>query len=519
MSEVSHPPVKANRISHALAQIAVSPRLAPSILLALIAWELCILPVAAHRTQLWYDELLTLHLSLLQPAARLWQALYAGADGMPPAYYAVVRLAGYLPFGPEVTLRLPSIAGYALALFGTFWFVRKRLPGSAALAAALMVALSPLRGYALEARSYALLVGFLAVAAVLWQRVEEKRVFAVLLCACLSLAVASHHVAVAALGIFGLAEAVWAAMHRRLRWSVWGSCAVALIPFLIGLPIALHVRSVFNQHFWSRTDWSTVVTTYKPYLREDINLALILTVAFVAAALVSLPGMLRRHREEQTEPCFSLPELVLITGFLIYPAILVVLALLSGSGYVPRYGLPAVIGLALGASYLFRGIWRYGHSVVLTGALLSFVMVRAGLEVGWALTPLPASPEQNWAKVIELTRQEPGLPIAVTPGALYLELVQYAPRELSSRFIYLADPESAVRFTGTDTPDRSNTILARFVPLRVMDRGAFQAAHHRFLLFSAGGELDWLILYLKRSGRSLEPLTKHGGFQIYSVGP
>lgn len=518
MSEVSHPPAKASRASNATAQTALSPRLAPAILLALIAWELCILPVASHRTQLWYDELLTLHLSLLQPAARLWQALYAGADGMPPSYYAVVKLVGLLPFGPEVTLRLPSIAGYALTLFGTFWFVRKRLPGAAALTAALMVALSPLRGYALEARSYALLVGLLAVAAMLWQRVEEKRIFAILLCACLSLAVASHHVAVAALGIFGLAEFVWAAMYRRIRWSVWGTCAVAVIPFLIGLPIALHVRSVFNQHFWSHTDWSTVLTTYKPYLREDINLALILAVAFVAAALASLPGMLRRHREQQPEPCFSLPELVLITGFLLYPAVLVILALLSRSGYVPRYGLPAVFGLALGASYLFRGIWQYGHSVVLTGALLIFVLVRAGLEVGWAVTPPPASPEQSWAKVIELTRREPGLPIAVTPGALYLELVQYAPRELRSRFIYLADPEAAVRYTGTDTPDRSNSILAEFVPLKVMDRKGFQAAYPRFLLFSAGGEMDWLTPYLKQSGGSLQPLASQAGITIYMVG-
>jgi hypothetical protein len=349
--------------------------------------------------------------------------------------------------------------------------------------------------------------------------VEEKRIFTVLLCVCLSLAVASHHVAVAALGIFGLAETVWAAMHRRLRWGVWVSCAVAVIPFLIGLPIALHVRTVFNQHFWSHTDWSTVFTTYKPYLREDINLALILTVAFLAAALASLPGMLRRHREQQGEPCFSLPELVLITGFLLYPALLVILALLSGSGYVPRYGLPAIFGLALGASYLFRGIWQYGHSVVLTGALLTFVLARAGLEVGWALTPQPASPEQNWAKVIELTRREPGLPIAVTPGALYLELVQYAPRELSSRFIYLADPESAVRFTGTDTPDRSNSILAEFVPLRVMDRKGFQAANPRFLLFSAGGEMDWLTPYLKQSGGPLQALANQAGITIYRVGP
>ncbi len=210
-----------------------------------------------------------------------------------------------------------------------------------------------------------------------------------------------------------------------------------------------------------------------------------------------------------------MPELVLITGFLLYPAALVILALLSGSGYVPRYGLTAVFGLARAASYLFRGIWQYRHSVVLTGALLIFVLVRAGLEAGWAVTPLPTSPEQSWARVIELTRREPGLPIEVTLGALYQELVQYALRELSSRFTYQADPEPAVRLTGADTADRSNSIVARFVPLKVMDRKSFQAAYPRFLLFSAGGEMDWLTSYLKQSGGSLQPLANQAGITIY----
>ena len=76
-----------------------------------------------------------------------------------------------------------------MTLLGVYWFVRKRLPAIAGLAGALLITLTPFREYALEARPYALLVGFLAISAVLWQRIGEKRLMTPLFGLFLGLAV------------------------------------------------------------------------------------------------------------------------------------------------------------------------------------------------------------------------------------------------------------------------------------------------------------------------------------------
>ena len=49
--------------------------------------------------------------------------------------------------------------------------------------------LSPFRLYAVEARPYALVVGFLAISAVLWQRIGEKRFMTPMFAVFLTLAV------------------------------------------------------------------------------------------------------------------------------------------------------------------------------------------------------------------------------------------------------------------------------------------------------------------------------------------
>src|SRR5262249_29964133 len=78
----------------------------------ILAAECMLLLLQARNRPLWYDELLTYHVSSLQPFSLLYQALDAGVDGMPPAYYIVVRLARVFSSDAQLALRLPSIAGY-----------------------------------------------------------------------------------------------------------------------------------------------------------------------------------------------------------------------------------------------------------------------------------------------------------------------------------------------------------------------------------------------------------------------
>ena len=239
------------------AHITASPRSALTLLGLVLAWEVAVLFLKASQKLFWYDELVTLHISSLQPLSLLWRALQAGADGTPPGYYVFVQLARLFPVDPHVALRAPSVLGYILTLLGVYWFIRKTLPVSAGLVAVILITLSPFREFALEARPYSLLTGFLAVSAALWQRIGEKRFATPAFALFLALAVSCHHLAVIAIPCFCLAELTWTLASRRIRWGVWAAFLFTACPFLLSLPLLMQFREVFGKYFWSRPDWST----------------------------------------------------------------------------------------------------------------------------------------------------------------------------------------------------------------------------------------------------------------------
>jgi uncharacterized membrane protein len=359
------------RLGYARTRLIKSPLFASALLVTILTWEFVVLFLMASRKLFWFDEIYTFHLSNLHPFSFLWRALKAGADSSPPGYYLLLQFAKILPGDPLVTLRLPSILGYLLSLLGVYWFARRKLPAIAGVAVVLLITLSPFRAYALEARCYALLVGFLAISAVLCQRIGEKRFITPLFAVFLGLAVSCHYLAVVAVSCFGVAELTWTLLARRIRWGVWAACLLATSPFFLGLPLLFRFRDIYGKHFWAQPSWNMVTSTYSFYLGLNSTLALVLIAFFGIAAGDSL---LRRCRtpgkEAVDERNFSPPEIILVGGFLYFPALLVVLTMLLHGGYTDRYGWPAILGLVLGIAYLFRSLWHKSSSIHLLGALL-----------------------------------------------------------------------------------------------------------------------------------------------------
>jgi hypothetical protein len=481
--------------------------------MTVLIWEFSILLLKASSRLFWYDELLTLHVSNLHPFSLLWKALQAGVDGMPPGYYGLVQLARILPGDPHVTLRLPSILGYILSLLGVYWFARKRLPVSAGLTAVFLITLSPFRGYAVEARSYAVLVGFLAISAVLWQRINEKRFMTPLFALFLTLAVSSHQLAVVAISSFAIAELVWSLLSRRIRWGVWAACLLATCPFFMSLPSLLHYRAIFGQHFWARPGLSTAISTYDAYLGVAPKWAWspfgVLTLCFVLLVGGSLLQMMRQFREGTREHECGLPEIVLVSSFLIYPALLVVLTKLLGSGYTQRYGWPAILGLVLGSVYLVRTIWLKSSSFYLLVALLMAFAVQGGRDFQTLYKEDLTRVDRRWTTLAELSRSETSMPVVIGSPHDYLEAVEYAPPELYDRLVYVVDADIATRLLETDTAEKTNRLLAQFIPLHVEELALFQAAHQKFILYS-GGSLDWFTRYLVERRYHLRLLSQDG---------
>ena len=295
-------------------------------LAALVLWEFGALLAKAEAKPLWYDELVTFNVSGLQPFSRLWAALKAGVDGTPPFYYLIVQTARRLPGEPHQLIRLPSIFGYLLALLAIYLFVRKRRSGAIALVAVLLLSISPFREYAVEARPYGLLVGFLAIAAAVWQSIGEKGYRSLLLFLCLSVAVSCHYFAVVSLAIFGLAEAAFLLETRRIRWGVWLAVFGASLPFFVLFDHLVSFGRDFTPHFWSPAKWSDLIFTYADYVPFDLKIVLALLVLFLTMlGLYALERVRNGFTPHNDSDASRIAEMLLVAGFTLYPVLLVVI--------------------------------------------------------------------------------------------------------------------------------------------------------------------------------------------------
>ena len=74
-----------------------------------------------------------------------------------------------------------------------------------------------------------------------------------------------------------------------------------------------------------------------------------------------------------------------------------------------------------------------------------------------------------------------------------MTLTYYAPPDISSRIVYLADPQASIRYFGHDTVDRGIIDLKPWFPVQVEEYGPYIVSHERFLLYArVRGERDWL---------------------------
>ena len=514
-----------------------SPQFSFWLMSILLVWEFSILCVKSYHRLFWYDELITFHVSGLQPFSFFWNALKTGADGMPLGYYLLVRSARLIPADPRLTLRLPSMVGYLLVLIGVYWFARKLSSPIVGLTAAFLMTLSPLREYALEARSYCLLVGFLSIAAACWQRIDEKRFMTPLFAIFLTMAVSCHQLAIVSISAFAIAELTYTLLSRTIRWGVWASVLLATVPFFIGLPNLLHYKEIFGKTFWAKPKWSMAVTTYGLYLGINRTVSflsppqspglLIFVLAVIGGAVLcavrqpkavsdSIARAADALRNGIREREFNLPQIVLLGGFFIYPALLVVITKLLGSGYTGRYGWPAILGLVLGSVYLARTTWLRSHSVPILAVLL-VCFVFQGVSDCRVLSKTGGlnGIENRWTTLALFSRSQPDLAVAIGNPLAFLEASEYAPLELRDRLVEVADHDAAIRLVRTDTSDLTNILLSRFVPLHVEDLSRFQTAHQSFLLFS-GGVYDWFTRYIAETGSyRLRLLSKDGDTEIY----
>jgi len=201
------------------------------------------------------------------------------------------------------------------------------------------------------------------------------------------------------------------------------------------------------------------------------------------------------------------------------PAIAVTLALVSGAGLTERHFLPATLGGALAIGLLAA---RLGPAIraALLVLFMSSYLYSSHHEIGFAWKGKLL--EQRRAKTVDVERMVTAAPdneVLVVSSALeYLEAAYFAPSQIRSRLHWLSDPNAAVHFSGSASPDLALLRLQHWMPLQVEDYAEFAAKHRDFVLVGGRGVFsDWWPQRLLHDGHRLQILAFTTGRTIYEV--
>ena len=475
------------------------------------AWE-------ATRRPLWFDEIFTAQLARLPTMADTMSALNLATDTSGPVYYWVVRSTAGRFESIELALRFPSVIAATVALVAIYLFARRDLGPVAGSVAVIIMLLSRLyHGYSVEARPYALMVMFICVGALAWQRADDRR-WRLVLVASAALAVGTHYYAVFAGVPFVMAEAAYSLRRRTVRTTVWlalSTGAVAL--FAVRHPLRA-LLNYYGPNYWSKPSIGKAMATY------DWALAVGPPGAGFGVALVLGLGLLLlllRHLTNDRPIAKPLPfpeTLVFILSLLALPFVVAVVAFVMEGGFAERYSLGMLAGLGLSVAYAVRALDARKQGLVAMGLAVVFgahelVFWKSGGEVTG-----PHSRSRLEAKLALIDQaSEFGLPIVVENGHDFVPMSYYRPKGSRPELVFLTDPQADREYIGTDSMDLDLIALKRYVDWSIVPFETFRRRDKDFLLLSYFEPNTWWSTRLVNERYRLEVVGRSPSHALYRV--
>jgi hypothetical protein len=110
-------------------------------------------------------------------------------------------------------------------------------------------------------------------------------------------------------------------------------------------------------------------------------------------------------------------------------------------------------------------------------------------------------------------------------------LYYYAPKDISSRLVYLADPQASLRYLGHTVVDQGILDLKSWFRLNVQEYKPYVGSHQRFLVYNRlrgerswfgcywglSWDLSWLIYQLTEDKMQMELLGRNLDAIVYMV--
>ncbi len=472
----------------------------------------------------WHDEIFTAALCRLPSNAEILDALRNAADSNPIGYHVMTRFVKQLVADEHLGLRLPSIFGLLTSICCVYFLLAKRVSRLSALFGAAFLLCTPLAEYGFEARPYSFTVGCIAVAILVWQRVEERPFYPLLLAMALAAALSTHYYAVLIWPIFGAAESLVLLRRRRLRWGVWAAFVAGLIPLALSWKILSAFKETMGPHFWARPSLTQLISTHDWLFLVGGHWGW----TFTAGLTILLTGWMLEKAgvvawpKQQVAELSPVPEEESVFALLLLwlPVVGLAVTILTHGGFTARYMIAATLGGALVLGLLADKLPPLFRSLLLLLFLMNYglssVEVLKSAATG-KLLDRRAAAEQRAAYLLS-KHSNLGLPVVNSSLFTYLERTFYTPPQAPARLYGLIDPVMALKFDGTDTIDRALTALGRSFPLQLVDYDVFTAQHSEFLLIVGGaGHFEWLGERILHDGHTLTLLSMEGSTRIYKV--
>jgi hypothetical protein len=471
------------------------------------AFLLCTIFVIAlgqpSNTCLWYDELVTLGTASLPHYGDIWNFYAAGLDPTSPLPSLIVHAALRLPFGPEISSRLPFMLALLVMCLCMYSFIHRCYSAGYALAALIYPVFLGEHVFVFSPRSYALMLAGAGFAMLCWQSAVTggKRPWSVLgVWFGLAFAIFAHTFAIFLFVPFALAQLVRDFMRRKPDWAVWA----AIVLFPAGhLPVLNGERLANKVYNFSQTpQLHFMVDSYKDFFSDGWMIIGILLLFAVGVVI------LQRQAPQPTpgpETCgFSASEWVLVGVLALMP-----LYALPASYLIHVYHLRYVIAFNIGMVILFIGAVaemarrnRLAGTTLLALFLLAAIPhffgpfvkgLHALIHPDRVHAQLQASyDDQPWVRLLGRSK----LPVVAGDDFLYAQLDFYAQPELKHRLYYLTDMADINKYPQSHTAQLNFLLFGKRISWQTMDVANFLPGNPHFLLVVGPDQMNWLPLYL-----------------------
>ena len=412
--------------------------------------------IARHRL-FWYDELFTVDIAWLPHAKNIWSALRHAVDAQPPLYYLIVRTFGAAFGRNEIAARLPSTLGVVGGLLLTFACARRVTNGLHALIALALPTCSILLYYGYEARPYGLFFLLSALALRIWTG-PSTRWTPLLFGAVLFLGCMIHYYFLLTLVPYGL----WELLH----WRPWQRPSARLVAGVAGTALALALNYPVIASFAREFPQSIWGTPSLPAL-EDVFTRLFPLGFFLLPLMVIWVVLACARRQPPATTVPPMPDAESLGWlFLCIPLAGFVLAEWKHEGFIPRYFIGALPGIAVAFSCW---LWRSFRDFALVSLGIFLLLMGAGVIRQLAVVRHPDDPMEQSTVTRQYLELEARLHregkrfLLFSRPLLYLEAEYYSPHRSEYVFLLPSGLEDDPHFQ----TQRGLQRLQAFYPLQI----------------------------------------------------